>query len=123
MLSLRSDVGPDFQKRGFYKLSLFDILEELIADAKERLWSTCLLPDHPVWPPQLWLTLRTMGLEPSYPEVTRSQKDNNSHQTMYKDSITHIFPNGNSVKLGSELSIDFKSAAQLGPTELLRPLV
>lgn len=92
VLSLRSDVGTDFQKRGFYKLSPFDIVEELIADAKEQLWSTCLLPGHLAWPPQLWLTLRTMELEPSYPEVTRSQKDNNSHQTVYKDSITHYLP-------------------------------
>lgn len=90
MFSLRSNVGTDFQKHRFYKLSLFDMLEELIVNAKEQLWSTCLLPGHPAWPPQLWLTLRILGLEPSsYSEVTRGQKDNDSHQTVYKDSSIH----------------------------------
>lgn len=48
MFSLRSIVGMDFQTHGFYKLSLFDILEELIVNAKAHLRNSYLpLPRPP----------------------------------------------------------------------------
>lgn len=91
MFSLRSNVGIDFQKHRFYKLSLFDILEELTVNAKEQLPSTCLLPGHPAQPPPPWLILSIRNLEPSHSEVTRSQKDENSHPTGYRDRLFIIF--------------------------------
>lgn len=47
MFSLRSNVGIDFQTHRFYKLSLFDILEELIVNAKAQLQSSLLPPRPP----------------------------------------------------------------------------
>lgn len=45
MFSLRSDVGTDFQKHRFYKLSLFDTQEELVGNAKQLSQERPALPE------------------------------------------------------------------------------
>lgn len=67
-------------------LSLISWRSSLLMQRHTYGTATCLFPGHPAWPP-LWLILSTRRLDPSYSEVTRSQKDNSSRQTGYRGRI------------------------------------